>query len=117
MREPRCERHRALDGLDLVRGERDFEGFDVRVEVLDLAAADDGEHVRRLLHDIRDGDCKCGDERRDGTGSRAQYRLPAWMLFVPTSLAMPSRTAETLRSSSFRSQSSEIIMRPNQSVG
>ena len=47
------ERLRSLDLLDLRVGECDVEGLDVALELLDLAAADDGEDVRGLLHHVR----------------------------------------------------------------
>ena len=50
------EGYGALDLLHVVLGEHDVEGLEVRVELLDLAPADDGEHVWDFLHDVRDGD-------------------------------------------------------------
>lgn len=44
-----------LEVLDLVVGQLEAEGLDVVLEVLDLAAADDGEDVGGLLHDVGEG--------------------------------------------------------------
>lgn len=42
--------------LDLFIREGNLQRLDVGVKVLDLASADDGKHVRHLLHAPRDGD-------------------------------------------------------------
>lgn len=54
--EANVERHRALDLPVVLWGERDVERGQVAGEVLDLAAADDREDIRDLLHDVRDSD-------------------------------------------------------------
>ncbi len=48
-READVERNRILNLFDVVIRERDAERLDVREQVLDLAPANDGEDVRRLL--------------------------------------------------------------------
>ena len=58
MREAPLERRRVLEELNLLRGELDVQRLEVRLELLDLASADDGEDVRRLLHHVRNGNCK-----------------------------------------------------------
>ena len=52
--EARVERESGFEVRDLLRAERDIERGDVRLEVLDLAPAYDREHVRRLVHQVRD---------------------------------------------------------------
>ena len=47
---------RRLDGADLVVGQDHFERRDVALEVLDLAASDDGEDVGHLLQNVREGE-------------------------------------------------------------
>lgn len=56
VRESRVERYYTLEILDLVCRQCDLEGVNVRLKMLNLAAANDREDVRRLLHDICDGD-------------------------------------------------------------
>ena len=46
-----------VESLDLLGGKRDFECLKVLVEVLDLAAADDGEDMCRLLHHVGNRNC------------------------------------------------------------
>lgn len=58
--EAELERHDAFKELDLLRGERDSERFDVRLQVLYLATADDREDVGRLQHEVGDSDCRNG---------------------------------------------------------
>ena len=54
--EPFVERHDVVESLDMLATERNVERLEVRIQVLDLAAADDGEHVGGLLHQVRDRD-------------------------------------------------------------
>ena len=68
VRHARLERKHALEVLNLLLRQRHIEGFAVRLELVDLAPANDGEHVRRLLHHVRDRDCLnilCTDLGRD----------------------------------------------------
>jgi hypothetical protein len=53
VREAFVERHDAVEMRDLRAGQANFQCFEVCQQVLDFAAADDGEHVRGLLHEIR----------------------------------------------------------------
>ena len=71
-REAHLERQDALEVRDLLRRERDGERLDVVVQMLDLAAADDGEDVRRLLHNVRNGDYKIN--ARGSVADRAKER-------------------------------------------
>ena len=52
--ESSVERHCFLNPLDVLWCKRDLQCRYVVMEVLDLAAADDGEDVRGLVHDPRD---------------------------------------------------------------
>lgn len=54
--ESRFELGLALEEGNLLWGQLDGQGLDVVVQVLDLAAADDGEHVGRLLHHVGERD-------------------------------------------------------------
>ena len=56
VREALIERQYTLEERDLLVAERDLEGFDVGLEMLDLASADDGENVWRFLHHVCNGD-------------------------------------------------------------
>ena len=57
VREARLEGQDALEVLDLLVAEADVQRLDVALELLDLAAADDGEDMCRLLHDVGDRNC------------------------------------------------------------
>ena len=56
MREARFKRQDTLQVLDLLRAQRHVERLDVRLQLLNLAASDDGEDIRCLLHHVRDRD-------------------------------------------------------------
>ena len=58
VRESRIEGAGLLERGDVLGRQDDIERLEVAPEVLDLPATDDGEYVRRLLHDIGDGDYK-----------------------------------------------------------
>ena len=58
-REPRVKWYDALVVRNMLECEGDVESLDVGEEVLDFAAADDGEHIWDLLHQV--GNCDCGD--------------------------------------------------------
>ena len=58
---PDLERRGAVNLVELRVRELDTQRLGVALEVLDFAAADDGEDVRGLVHDVRQGDA--GDER------------------------------------------------------
>lgn len=49
------ERQSRVDLRNVLGGQRNIKRLDVRHEVLDLAATDDGENVWCLVHRVRDG--------------------------------------------------------------
>ena len=57
VRHAHLERKHALEVLDLVWRKNYVERLDVCLKLLDLAPAHNGEHVRCLLHHVRDRDC------------------------------------------------------------
>lgn len=69
----------ALEELDLLIAQLQTQGLDVVHEMLDLAAADDGEDVGGLLHDISEGD---GGERGDAVLSRDLFERGRHLLLL-----------------------------------
>ena len=89
-----------------MRGENDSKFFEVSLQTFHLATSNDGEHIRRLLHDVRNRDrgdvlrtdffgdlLKCGTndpfflvslplwvESRTAIFARLKALLPGWML-------------------------------------
>ena len=62
VRESKVERKDALEVLDVLLGKRDVQSFDVGLELLDLAPADERENVGQLLHNVCNGDCHHGKQ-------------------------------------------------------
>lgn len=60
-REAIVERHSGLDLIDLLLTELELQRLNVALQVVDLPATDNGENMRRFVHDIRQGDT--GDQR------------------------------------------------------
>jgi hypothetical protein len=56
VREAKFDRICALDTLDLFRRKGDFQRFNILLQMLDLPAADQREHIWRLLQEVRDRD-------------------------------------------------------------
>jgi len=56
MGEPRIKWNNVFQRLDLLRRERDAQGLDIRLQVLDFPSSNYREDVRRLLHHVRDRD-------------------------------------------------------------
>ena len=61
-REAQVKRHHALQLLNLLVRKMDLESLDVVHQMLNLPPPDDREHIRGLLHDVREGD---GGQRLD----------------------------------------------------
>lgn len=58
VREPKIERHRFLDALHVLLAQLQRERLDVLPQVVDVAAAHDGEDVGTLVHDVRERDAR-----------------------------------------------------------
>ena len=94
------ERHDTINVLDVLWCQVDLECFHVGQQLRDFASTDDGEHIRRFLHEICD--CYCDADERTANGIRSEYE-PAWMFFAPTSAATFSDASVTCFSVGVRS--------------
>ena len=56
VREAKFNRLGALNALDLLGRKRDFQRFDILLEMLDLPATDHREHIWCLVQEVRDRD-------------------------------------------------------------
>ena len=54
VREAKVDGLSALDALDLFGRQRDFQCFDILLEMLDFPATDHREHIWRLVQEVRD---------------------------------------------------------------